>query len=292
MALVASIKQENNMASHELNVAKTFIKTHVDAAARELEGQSAEAARQLLEALPATQAHRILMHMLPTYAARLCCQLPIKFAASLLAGGDANHVVAILRCMPSAKRKTLLKVMPDKIAALCLLLLSYSEDTVGAKMTADIVMLPRSITVGSALRRLADSHGLSDSDAIPLVDEQTHLVGLVSVRTLLNAHDDLCVEQLIDSTRPALSSRASLASVSGHEGWQRYDTLVVLNRYKQLIGILRHVDLRRGLEQSVTDTNTMPTADIVSDTSQVYFSVLAGILNLFGGNSTASRKQK
>ena len=47
MALAASIKQENNMASHELNVAKTFIKTHVDAAARELEGQSAEAARQL-----------------------------------------------------------------------------------------------------------------------------------------------------------------------------------------------------------------------------------------------------
>lgn len=280
------------MASYELNVAKTFIQTHVDAAARELEGQPAEAARLLIEALPATQAHRILMHMLPPYAARLCCLLPIKLAASLLAGGDANHVVAILRCMPSAKRKTLLKVMPDKIAALCLLLLSYSEDTVGARMTADIVMLPRSISVGSALKRLADNHGVSDSDAIPLVDEQTHLVGLVSVRTLLNAHDDLLIESLIDSTRPALSSRASLASVAGHEGWRRYDTLVVLNRHKQLIGLLRHVDLRRGLEQSINDVNLIPAADIVSDASQVYLSALTGVLSLFSGRSNAVRKEK
>ncbi|WP_250657032.1 magnesium transporter MgtE N-terminal domain-containing protein [Alkalimarinus coralli] len=277
------------MAVRDLNIAKTFIRTHVDAAARELEGLPVEAARELLEALPATQAHRILMHMLPPYAARLCAQLPIKLAASLLAGGDANHVVAILRCMPSAKRKTLLKVMPDKIAALCLLLLSYSKDTVGAWMTADIVMLPRSITVASALRRLADSHGLSDSDSIPLVDGDTHLVGLVSVRTLLNAKDDSCIDQLIDETRPALSSRASLRSVLDHAGWQRYDTLVVLNRYKQLIGILRHVDLRRGLEQPTADIHPDPVADVVSDSAQVYVSVLAGILNLFSGSPTSSR---
>ena len=280
------------MASHELSVAKTFIKTHVDAAARELEGQPAEAARQLIEALPATQAHRILMHMLPPYAARLCCQLPIKLAASLLAGGDANHIVSILRCMPATKRKTLLKVMPDKIAALCLLLLSYSEDTVGARMIADIIMLPKGITVGAALKRLASSQGLSDSDAIPLVDEQTHLVGLVSVRTLLSAHDDLHIESLIDSTRPALSSRASLASVAEHEGWHRYDTLAVLDRHKQLIGLLRHVDLRRGLEQSVADANPIPATDIVSDVSQVYLSALTGILNLFSGSSNSERKQK
>lgn len=280
------------MASHELSVAKTFIQTHVNAAARELEGQTAAAARQLLEALPATQAHRILMHMLPPYAARLCCQLPIKLAASLLADGDANHIVAILRCMPSGKRKTLLKVMPDKIAALCLLLLSYSEDTVGARMTADIIMLPKSISVGSALKRLASDHGVSDSDAIPLVDDQVQLVGLVSVRTLLSAHDDLIIETLIDSTRPALSSRASLVSVADHEGWQRYDTLVVLNRHKQLIGLLRHVDLRRGLEQTVANARPIPTADIVSDVSQVYLSALTGVLNLFGGSANAARKQK
>jgi predicted transcriptional regulator len=44
------------------------------------------------------------------------------------------------------------------------------------------------------------------------------------------------------------ASRATLESVRHHDGWNQGDTLPVLNREQKLVGMLRHVDLRKGLD--------------------------------------------
>lgn len=268
------------MNPSKLELVLTFIQSHPDAAARELELQRPETAAELIAALPAKQGQHIMMHMLPSYAARLCTQLSVDMAAGLLANGSVNHVSAVLRYLQKSRRHEVLKELPEKTATLCRLVLSYSEDMVGAWMVADIVMLPADCTAADALTRLALGEGTSDSGRIPVINKQRFVIGLVDVRDLLCAKSETVVTSLMLGAPSALSSRASLAAAARHEGWQHCDSLIVLNRNRQLVGLLRHVDLRRSLERFSEISSAIPQNGLLGNIGEVYVGAFSAMLGL------------
>lgn len=278
------------MSKQELNLAQAFIETHSIAAARELELLPTESILPLLDELPSQQAQQLLMQMLPSRSAQLISQLCSERSAELLADAEVSHLAAILRCLKKPVRTQLLQQLPAPTASLCRLLLSYSDDLVGAWIIADIIALPHKTRADNALTRLANSRCICDSDAIPVVDDNNFFVGLIGVRTLLNAAADIDINQLVDSTRPVLSSRASLASVIDHKGWNSYDTLPVINRHRQLVGLLRHVDLRQGLIDNSTPIEPQAESDTLSDFGRAYSASIMSLLALF--DSKASRGGK
>ena len=271
------------MHSSELELALTFVQAHPDAAARELELQPPEITAGLMNTLPLPQGRDVMKQLLPTYAARVCAQLSVDRAVGLLVGSSVNQVASILRCLPKINRKALVKGLPEKTAALCRLMLSYSEDTVGAWMTADIVMLPVDSVAGEALQRLALSGGVTDSEAIPVIDKSQQVIGTAAMRDLLRAQEQTTVSQIMHEVPAALSSRTSLASASRHEGWRQRDIMMVLNRNRQLVGMLRHLDLRRSLERFGELTGQVPQSDLLSGISEVYSGALSAMLGLVSG---------
>lgn len=277
------------MNPHELDLVLTFIQSHPDAAARELELLPLDIAVELVGTLPLNQGRQIILQLLPTYAARVCAELSVDMAAGLLADSHSNRVTAILRCMSKSRRAALLKGLPEKIATICRLLLSYSEDTVGAWMTADIVMLPANCVAAGALQRLTLIEVSADSNEIPVVGEGQQLVGFVDVRDLLRAKGDTIITGLIKKADVAVSSRASLATTAGHDGWHNHDTLAVLNRNKQLVGMLRHVDLRRSLERFSEDSFVSQQEDLLGGMSEAYVGVMGALLGLVSGGAQSSR---
>jgi magnesium transporter len=218
--------------------------------------------------------------MLPSYVARLCAYWSLDSAAGLFADFNASSTAAILRCISKPKRDDLLKALPERHAALCRLLLSYSDDSVGAWMSADIALLPPNCLVDEALQRftLEDSSVLGD--AMLLVDNKNCLIGQVFLRSLLRAKGKSLVSHLRQDAPPALSSRTSLAAAARHGGWQHYDTLPVLNRDKQLIGLLRHVDLRRSLEQFGETSRGVSQDDLLGEMGEAYRGTLIALLGL------------
>ena len=268
------------MTPHELDVVLTFIQQHPDAAARELELQPQVAAAELIKALPLPPGRQLISHMLPPYAAGLCAQLSLDMAVGLLAGFNANRVTTILRAMPKPKREGLLKALPEKTATLSRLLLSYSDDSVGACMSADIVMLPSSCLAEEALQRFIGTDSSIIADALPVVDSNSYLVGLVYLRDLLRAKSESSISHLCKVAPATLSSRASLAAAARHESWQQHDVLPVLNRNKQLVGLLRHVDLRRSLEQFGEIPRAIPQDDFLGSVGGAYMDTLVALLGL------------
>ena len=268
------------MNPHQLDLALAFIEQHPESAARELELQTEQACAELIQALPLYQGRKLLSHMLPLYAARLCACLSQDHAAGLLAEFNANQAAAILRGMSQVKRDRLLKRMPEKIAILCRLLLSYSDDSVGAWMNVDIIMLPSSCTAAQAVQRFTDCDSVAMADTLPVVDKQGALLGLVYLRDILRAQEQSPILPLIFNTPVTLSSRTSLAAASADEGWQHGDILPVLNRSKQLVGLLRHVDLRVSLSQFGEVSHGLPHDDFVSAIGQDYKGSLVALLGL------------
>lgn len=268
------------MNPRELDVILTFIQQHPDAAARELELQTLESAAELIQTLPLHQGRQLIKYMLPPYAARLCSQLPKDMVAGLLAGFNANQAATILRGMGKPEREKLLTALPDKIAGLCRLLLSYSDDSVGAWMSADIFMLPSDCRVADALQRYTGTNSSIIGDALPVVDNGGFFIGLVYLGELLGAKGESSISQLRQDGPPTLSSRTSLAAAARHEGWQQHDILPVLNRSKQLVGLLRHVDLRRSLEQFGEISRSIPQDDFLGNMTEAYMGTLVALLGL------------
>ena len=268
------------MNPRELDVVLAFVQQHPEAAARELELQSKETTAELIEALPLHQGRQLVTHMLPPYAARLCAYLSLDTAAELLSELNANQAAFILRGMPKPKRDDLLRVLPEKTTILCRLLLSYSDDSVGAWMSADIVMLPSNCLVAEALQRFIGANSSTLGDELPVVDNDGYLVGQVCLRDLLCAKGESSISHLHQDAPYTLSSRTSLAATAHHEGWQQHDILPVLNRNKQLVGLLRHVDLRRSLEQFGEISRVIPQDDFLGSMGEAYMGTLTALLGL------------
>lgn len=277
------------MNPHELDMILTFIQQHPDAAARELELQTQDTAVELIQALPLHQSRQLIAHMLPPYAARLCAQLSLDMAAGLLSEFKANQAATILRSMPKPSRDELIKALPEKNARLYRLLLSYSNDSVGAWMSADIAMLPPNCRVLDALQRFSDTESSIIGDALPIVDHDGYLVGRVFIRDLLRAKGESLISHLRQDMSFTLSSRTSLATAACNEGWRHHDSLPVLNRNKQLVGLLRHADLRRSLEQFGEIAQKVPQDDLLASVGEVYIQSLIALLGLLDRTPQPSR---
>ncbi len=280
------------MSPANLELVASFVQSHPESAARELERQSPEAAAQLIRALPLNMGRLLLSHMLPPYAASLCAEVSQDRAAGLLAEFSANRVAALLRCMPKLKRSEVMAALPEKTAALCRLLMAYSEDTVGAWMTAGIVMLSINCLVEEALQQVSQAHGLVLGGMVPVVEQTQQLAGFVDLRELLRAKAQMPLSQLLHESPDILSSRTSLVSASQSEAWRQHELLPVHNRERQLVGLLRYVDLRRSLEQYARATPALVAGSLVGDLGEAYGGSLVAMLGLLDGSTQAQTEQE
>ena len=268
------------------DLALTFIHQYPEAAARELELQPQEIAAELIAALPLKQGRELISHMLPPYVARLSTHWSLDTVAGLFAEISANNAASILRCITNPRRDELVRVLPEKTATICRLLMSYSEDTVGAWMKTGLIMLPSSCRVDEALKRFSSAGYSIISGALLVVDEQQHLVGTISLQTLMQSKAEASITPLIKPAPPILHARTSLVAANKNKGWQKNDTLAVLNRNQQLVGVLHHVDLRRSLSQYGESTNVTSSDDIISSVAEAYTGTLMALVGLIGWPSS------
>ncbi len=259
------------MSAQKIDLALAFLQSRPDSAAAVLEQQPAENVAAFLCDVPGSQAAAVLKRMLPQYIAAVCRQLEPSVSARFLSEMDTGLVAAVLRRFDSALSRAVLERLPERIKMACRLLLRYSADAVGAWMVVDIMTLPVDCTAAEACTRLASGQGLLDSDAVHVVDRDGRLQGVIGITRLLSAAPDTAILSIATKNPEALSGRAALLSVVDHPVWVQKDTVAVLNRKQQIVGMLRHVDLRRGLDE-VSGTRAWPGS---SD-------ALAGFLDVYG----------
>jgi len=291
--LVGDLTQGKARMKHsELDLINTYVRTHPDAAARELERHPLGLATDLLRYLPLKQAIRLFEHIVPPQAARLLQAIPEELSLTVLSTIDARKAVAILRCLSDSVRIGILKNLPERRTALYRFLLSYPEDTIGAWMIADTLILPATIHASDALARLTHSETDLDSDALPVVNDAGRPIGLVSVRQLLTAHGDARLGQLAMSTCPTLPGRMQLTAALDHPLWAVHSALVVLDRYQIAVGILRHLDLLSAMAQAERAPATSPStsAGALSTVGPLYTECLAALLNLVASAHTVPAK--
>jgi magnesium transporter len=196
-----------------------------------------------------------------------------------LANMEISFIVAIIRHSESGFKPQLMKLLPEKTRIACRLLLNYAEDAVGAWMVTNTTTLPDTCTVEEALVRLIDDKETTVLNTIYVVDRARLIKGSVTNINLLRALPNSPISLVMDKTVEAISARTSLISASSYSVWNHLDTVPLINRNKQLVGVLRHSDLRKGLNQISTTITPTDNTNPVNAIFEIYSQSLVALLN-------------
>ncbi len=235
------------MSQQKIDLALAFLESKPAGAAAVLEQQSAEQVAGFLRDSPHGHAAAVLEKMLPQYVADICRQLEPAVSARFLSEMDIDLVVAVLRYSDDRLTGEVLEHLPERTKITCRLLLQYSAEAVGAWMVANIMTLPHDCTAQEARERLASDQDSLEGDSVYVVDRERKVQGSVDVGSLLRAAPDTPITSMMKENSEAISGRVPLVTAANHPVWSHGDTVAVINRNQQIVGMLRHADLRKGL---------------------------------------------
>jgi magnesium transporter len=257
-----------------------FMRNHPAQAARVLESLPAAQAAVLFQRAPARVAATVLTTMLPAWAARCVSPLDDARVLELLAPMGTQAAVAVLRQLPDRRRQALVAGLPAAVVLASTLLLGYAQDTLGAWVDPDVVMLPPTTRAAEALRqmRVAAAHPL-----VFVTDADQRLMGQVALTALLQAPDAATLATLMHRPTHTLAAHAPLAATAQHPGWAESSSLPVVAPGQRLLGLMTHDALQRALRQAgpgeqtavAEEAQSLPVALV-----QGYWQALSGLMAL------------
>lgn len=262
------------MDEQKVDLALAFLQSQPRAAAAILEQQPLEQVAEFLSSLPHTYGALVLAKMLPQYTARLCRYLKPTIAAGMLSAMEISLIAAVIRHCRNDQCRQLLDLLPDKTRLATRLLLNYSEDAVGAWMHANVSTLPDDCSVDDAIRRIREEELAVDIGVSLVVNRSRNLQGRVTLAALLRAPGETPITAVMDKDSRSMSARTPLKSAQDNPLWREQDSIVVTNRNHKLVGVIRHVDFRQGLQQISTSIVQPQGVDALAGIFEAYASSL------------------
>jgi len=263
-----------------LTLALDFLDEHPDAAVRILEQHDAAQVAAFLLTVPDTYSVRVFARALVAFTAHLCGLLPMDKVVPLLLELDLSRMVAILRYLDRDKVDAILLESPKSRRAACLMLLHFSLNSVGAWMVPNSAVVSSDFTVAEVLTFLKDATEETVSKYVFVVNRDGMPEGRVSYLSLLKARPGLQVVKLMEPGAGTISGQMLLTQAAKLPCWDIGDVMPVTGLHHQYIGVLRHADLRRGLQYLKQSNRTSPGVnDPLSGIIDVYGQSLLALFN-------------
>ena len=145
-------------------------------------------------------------------------------------------------------------------------ILKYPDDSAGSIMTTEFVDLRETMTVEDALKRIRRTG--PDKETINIcyvIDDRRHLIGLLSIRTLLLAEDDDIIGDIMERNFIAVQTLDDQEAVA--RALSKYDFLAlpVVDTEERLVGIVTVDDAMDVLQEEVTEDIEKMAAILPSD---------------------------
>lgn len=133
-------------------------------------------------------------------------------------------------------------------------ILQYPEDSTGSIMTTEYIDLKISMTVEDALKKIRRvGQDMETINVMYVVDADRHLLGYVSIRTLLLADENDTMEELMDSAVISASTLDDQEETA--RKFEKYDflTMPVVDKENRLVGIVTIDDALDVLVEETTE---------------------------------------
>lgn len=165
-----------------------------------LEQLDVERAGAVLDSLDMETAADTLNEVEASFQYEILSELDPERASDLLEAMPPDDAADILADIPHEEAERLLNLMPANEADPIRALLRYGAETAGGIMTTEALSLSQNLTVEEALAYMRRySEHLEMVYYLYIVDDEKHLVGVVSLRELVVAAPETRLQDLMDT---------------------------------------------------------------------------------------------
>ena len=165
-----------------------------------------------------------------------------------------DDTVDIVEEMPASVVKRILQHADPETRKSVNEILKYPEDSAGSIMTTEFVDLKKDLTVADAIKRIRRT--ATDKETINIcyvTDPSRHLLGIVSIRTLLLSDEDDIIGDIMDTNVIYVNTLEDKEVVA--QDFSRYDFLAipVVDTEERLVGIVTVDDAIDVMEDEATE---------------------------------------
>ncbi len=176
-----------------------------------------------------------------------------KRASAILKEMASDDAVDLLGELSEDESRELLNLLKEEAAEIRGLL-QYPEDSAGGIMTTEFTALPLTLNVEGAIKRLRQI--APDAETIYyvyVVDDQKRLAGVVSLRELIAAQDEMLVKDIM--RKNVISVDVSMDQEEVARVVSKYDLLAVpvVDEEQRLLGIVTVDDILDVVEEEATE---------------------------------------
>lgn len=266
------------MANQNLKLTIHFFNEEPIAAARQLELIGPESAAAILQKVPMSVVAKVIYAMLPNAAAKVLVLTSDDFNHVLFESIELADTAAILRYVDIEERIRLIELLPRSRQTLCKLLISYPENTVGALIETNVLVIDSQMTVAEAMLRVK-KQTFFDHHEILIVNGKRKIVGKLSIFDLLRASPSTTILALPCTEVDTVNGLSDVRTVLKMDIWNKTDSISVVNRKLEFIGILRHYDLRASIARNEKATERAPS--MAWEVTDAYSNTLRSLSELF-----------
>jgi magnesium transporter len=262
----------------QLNVSHTKLADlHPADIADILEQLDVEDAGAMLERLDMETAADALNEVETSLQSELLSELDPERASDLLERLAPDDAADILADIPPEEAERLLNLMPADEARPIRELLRYGAETAGGIMTTEVLSLSQELTVEEALVYLRQhSEHLEMIYNLYIVDDEHHLVGVVSLRELVVAEPGTKLKDLMDPDVIKVSTNTDQEEVARIIA--KYDLLgvPVVDTDNRLVGLVTVDDVIDVIhEEQAEDFSEIAGASVEEFEEEEHFSIRA-----------------
>ncbi len=184
----------------------------------------------------------LFARLLPSYVADIFTHMSTDDAADILNALEKKQAIGYIA------------LMPLEAASNVKALMDYEEETAGSIMTLEYVSLYSHMTVSSAMSLLkAEAPNAETIYYVYVVDEQKHLVGVVSLRSLIVSDDNTLIAEIMNDSVYSVSVSRSREYAARKMRDYDFLALPVVDFKQRLIGIITIDDIVDVLEEEASD---------------------------------------
>jgi len=219
-----------------------FLRSHANDAARILEQQSDETVISFLATIPAAVAALVIGQMITPSAVKYIQAMADRDAAMVIDHMKTSSAARLLQAAGREYTVRLLNFLSKENYRRIQRSMVYPYDTAGSLMDPKGLLLPDSILVSDAKKRIEGLGGVISCE-VYVVDENHKLAGVVELSGLMSARPESPLGAIMNRQAYSVPARARIKMLLGHKAWKSYKTLPVIEMDNVVAGVLRHKDI-------------------------------------------------
>jgi len=199
------------------------------------------------------RAAEVLSELDPEDAAQIIKEFKVEQISDLLEIIPSDDVAPILPFLPDEMKDSILAAMEKKPSENVQELLLHDEETAGRIMSTEYYALEENTNVSDAITAIQLEGDVESAFYLYVVDDQNHLVGVVSLRQLLFSRPNTPLKAIMTTEVISVNTETDQEEVARSVADYNLVAIPVVDLEKKLVGVVTVDDVIDVINQEATE---------------------------------------